>query len=164
VVFNYVNNLCTAQWSNGSDRTLLCNEGFGAQRGFAVRREAAPDHDPDNRVNLLWTHPQMVAGGSIRGRYPYVRIPQNASLSGEIGCVSGYPECDITMQLYYQIYGSSPDFLDQSVEVADDQATPINLNLSSLRGRYVSFHLVVVTNGNPEEAAGYWLSLKLEAP
>jgi hypothetical protein len=164
VVFNYVNNLCTAQWRNGSSRTLLCNQNFGSEHGFAVRRDAAPDYDPKHPFRVLWTNPEEVAGGSIRGNYPYILIPPGARLLGEIGCVAGKENCNITMQLYYRIYGSPAELITEWIEVADDQATPIDLNVDGLRNRFVSFQLVVTVNSNPRHAAGYWHSLRLEAP
>jgi hypothetical protein len=164
VIFNYVNQLCTAQWFNDNGRLLLCNEGFNNPRGFAIKRQAAPDHDPTNPVNLLWTHPRMEVGGSIVGLYPYVRIPANSHLTGEIGCLEDNPNCNITMKLYYQIFGNAPELMIEYDEIADDQANVFDLNIDGLRNKYVSFHLYVVANAAPQQAAGYWLSTRIVAP
>jgi hypothetical protein len=162
-IFNFVNNLCTAQWVNGSDAQLLCNRET-RRNGYAVRKNISPDYDPDNKFNALVTHTQVSEGGSITGKYPYIPVPPNARLIGEIGCTSGNQDCDITMRIYYQVYGRPLELLNEWHEVYDDQATQFDFNLDGLRNQSVAFYLYVEANAAPGDAAGYWHALRLEAP
>lgn len=154
--FNYVNNLCTAKWVNGSGKLLPCPGKRGDPSGFVGKANLRADYAPQIPRTLLYTFPEKVIGGSVIGYYPYVIIPSSAKFIGEVGCIFSYTQCDVTFQLYYQVYGNSPKLYGEWHEVHDDLATQFEIPLDGLKTQAVSFQFIVTANNAPAQAAAFW--------
>ena len=160
VIFHLVKELCTVQWFNGDGDRLVCDAKTNGD-GFALRRKKIPDHSPNIQVDLLWTMPQLAPPRLITGIYPYVPVPTGSKLKGDIGCLKGYPDCNISMTIITHIYNGSSNQYGPWTEINDD--TP-NLIVIDLSNDLIAIELRVEAISNPNQAAGYWYDLKIVTP
>jgi hypothetical protein len=86
-----------------------------------------------------------------------------AHASAWVDCLDGADNCEVTFYLLYQVAGGQVTTLGVWDEVHDGQITKIDIDLSSLAGKTVSFILVAeVDGGDPTEAEAFWFSPRIE--
>ena len=164
VYFNYISHFCTANWKNSLGMDLFCPNPnkYYQQLGFVTLANKGLDYDPSHSYKVLWTHPDLRGNGSISGIYPYIVIPPNTKFVAEIGCLAGFPDCDVTFTLNYQVYGQNVTPYDSWNEVYDNQATRFEIFLDGLKNQLVSFQFNVIANGPINNAAAFWLNTQIQ--
>lgn len=153
--------MCSAEWSSGAG-ALACPGADNDSRGFVLRVDKPTletgyvDDEP-----ALVTHPQMVTDGSIRGKYPSLRVESGYKFQSIIGCARSTSGCDVRFQLDYQV-GSGPiQTLASWREAYDELFTPVSVDLSSLAGQDVRFILTVLANGSADKDRAQWLAPRI---
>ena len=111
--------------------------------------------------SVLWTHPPLDKGSIIKGKFPAIYIQSGDQFHAEIGCLDGYPKCDVTFKLYYKEDNQENQLIGQWHQILDGSPQKLDIDLSSLGGKFVSFILAVTGNGKPEQNAAYWYHLSL---
>jgi len=142
---------------------LTCPSQKPNDGGFVIKANKGLDYDPGTNYPVLWTHPDWSDQGTILGTYPYIPIPANAKLVGEIGCLAGYPDCNVTFTLFYEVLGQSSKPYNSWVEVHDANATTFEIFLAGLKGELVSFQFYVKANDLAvgSKAAAFWLNTRI---
>jgi hypothetical protein len=156
LVYNLANNFCTAEWESDAG-SLPCPGSSNQDDGFVVR---LPNPSLENRHEnepALWTNPERVDDGWITGTYPAFKIKDGDHFLADIGCLAGYPKCDVIFQLNYRVNGPGLKKLGEWNEVYDGKITRINVDLSDLAGKSVQFVLTVLANGSSKDDAAFWL-------
>jgi hypothetical protein len=158
---DFVASMCQAVWSSGAGQ-LPCQGEINDSRG-TVRRIDKPqlengyiDDEP-----ALFTQPQMITDGVIRGRYPAVRVQSGDHFMAIIGCAYQSEGCDVNFQLDYQI-GSGPILtLASWHERYDEKFTAVDVDLVGLTGNDVKFILTVLANGSSTTDRAQWLAPRM---
>ena len=158
---DFAANYCIAEWTTGAGR-IPCQGQRSDARGF-VRRIDNPIlesgyHDDEP---VLQTHPQMVNGGMIHGKYPALRIEQGWHFQSLIGCAHQVPGCDVTFQLNYQIGGGAVQSLGTWREAYEGDFQQIDVDLASLVGQDVNLILSVYANGSSHQDYAQWLAPRI---
>jgi hypothetical protein len=160
VVYNFAEKYCDASWTSGAG-ALPCPGADGDNTGFVL-----PLSSPNTEAGgvsgqlALETHPQWVVDGYIMGAFPKMIVPPNAHFKATIGCLykSGGSACDVGFGLLYVVSGgggaasSGPWY-----EVYDGVVTSLDVDLSFLAGKEVTFSLRVVANGASTQDWAFWL-------
>jgi len=155
---------CTAEWTTGAGR-IPCQGDPNDSRGV-VRRIDKPtletgyvDDEP-----VLFTQPQAITDGVIRGKYPAVRVENGYHFTSVIGCAYKSAGCDVNFQLDYQIGDGSIHTLGVWHEVYDEEYNLIDVELSALEGKDVKFILTVFANGSASMDRAQWLAPRINKP
>ena len=111
----------------------------------------------DDEPTLI-TIPSDGSSGMITGHYPAIRINSGDQFRSIIGCTYGFEDCDATFQLNYNLKGSNAIYnLGSWHEKYDNMVREIVVDLNSLAGKDVEFHLIVNNNGDSHEDRVFWL-------
>jgi hypothetical protein len=160
-VYDFVDNVCDADWHNGVD-DLPCPGVQGDGNGFVVvlDRPRLENGTTENEP-ALFTQPRMVTDGLITGRFPEFRVRAGDRFRAIIGCLSGGFNCDVTFRLRYRVRGRPIETLESWNEFYDGRFTRVDVNLSELAGEDVEFVLSVRSNGSPNEDWAFWLAPRI---
>ena len=158
-VYDFVANACKASWRSATG-PLSCpgsnqnNDGFILQ----VYNPALENRNEDEPT--LWVHPNDAQDGWISGTYPSFQVRDGDVFRAWIGCLDGYPDCQVEFSLGYQEEGGTKiRMLRTWQEEYDGDVTKIALDLSDLAGDKVRFIFEVSQTGdNPQEANAFWFA------
>ena len=82
----------------------------------------------------------------------------------DIGCLYDYQDCDVKFLVKYRLKEGRTFTLGEYNENYDDELNRIDINLSDIDERNVTFFLVVQAEGDPAQAAAVWLNPYLGPP
>lgn len=158
---DFAANYCIAEWTTGAGR-IPCQGQRSDARGF-VRKIDAPvlESGYNDDEPVLQTHPQMVSGGMITGKYPALRIETGWHFQAVIGCAYESPACDVTFQLNYQVGGGAIQSLGTWREAYEGDFQQIDVDLASLVGQDVNLILTVYANGSSHQDYAQWLAPRI---
>jgi hypothetical protein len=156
--YDFAANICSAAWSN-SKGALPCPGNETSSLGSVILLDA-PSLETGRHENelTLWTRPEQINGGWIKGIYPKYKVQTGDRFMAEIGCLSGSAKCDVNFSVSYKVQGGGTHSLGNWREVYDKLATRVELDLSGLVGQTVQFILTVTANKAPGDADAYWLA------
>lgn len=155
-IFDMVLNACAAQWvSSAGD--LTCPGSDQDKHGFVLQVDKPNLESRKEDEPALWTSPDMVKDGWISGVFPTIKLRYGDHFMADIGCLAGYPKCDVTFKLEYIIGNQDPKKLGEWHEDTDGNTTRIDVDLSALGGKEVKLILHVATRGAFTDDAPFWL-------
>lgn len=159
--FDFVANVCNAQWSNGTDN-LPCPGNESTHTGY-VMFIANPQLEGDvtGAGSAIISVPPDVDNGSILGTYPTYTVNSGDRFMATLGCLAGKPDCDVKFQLFYWVDLQPPTKLGEWAETTDGNLTTVDLDLSGLSGQSVIFMLALIANGPATGDAGVWLQPRI---
>ncbi|MGB9672654.1 MAG: NBR1-Ig-like domain-containing protein [Anaerolineales bacterium] len=155
-VYDFVANICMASWESSAG-SLPCPGNTSSNAG-SITYLTKP-HLEDGRVEnepALWTRPQVVKNGWIKGVYPAIKIKDNYHFITEIGCLAGSSGCNVTFTLDYQEAGKAVKHLGEWVEKIDGNTQILDIDLSSLAGKSVQIILKVTNNAKSSKPNAFW--------
>lgn len=155
-IFDMVLNTCAAQWVSSSG-DLVCPGSAQDKHGFVLQVDKPNLESRKEDETALWTSPDMVKDGWISGVFPEIKLRYGDHFMADIGCLAGYPKCDVTFKLEYIIGNQDPKKLGEWHEETDGNVTRVDVDLSSLGGKVVKLILRVSTNGAFTDDAPFWL-------
>lgn len=157
VSYDFAANFCAAEWRSRAG--ILPCQGFdNEENGFVVFTEYPQLENGLDTGPALWMHPYNSYGGWISGAYPAIPIRRGDRFKAKVGCLVESPNCDVTLQVEYELMNGVVRTLGQWRETYDGQVTAINLDISPLAGEYVKFIFTVTAQNNqPEDANGVWV-------
>ena len=155
--YDFAANVCLAQWS-GNGKGLPCLGKDGAAEGFILyqTRPMLENGYVDDEPALL-THPPLVTDGVIRGKYPAYPVKANDRFVSLVNCEYNAKKCSVRFHLDYQIDNGPILTFASWAEAYEGGFTPVDIDLSSLAGKNVSFILTVFANGASEQDRAIWL-------
>lgn len=160
IVYNFAEKACDAQWKSGAGN-LPCPGTDSDNAGFII-----PLTSPNTEAGgvsgqlAIETHPQWVNDGYIMGEFPKMVVPPGARFKATIGCLykSGGSACDVQFGLLYVISGGGGAASSGPWhEVYDGTVTTLDVDLSFLAGKEVTFSLRVTANGPSTQDWAFWL-------
>jgi hypothetical protein len=158
---DFIASMCQAEWTSGAGR-LDCPGVKDDSRGFVLRVDKPAlesgyiDDEP-----ALFTGPQMINDGVIRGKYPAMRVESGHKFMAVIGCAAETSGCDVRFQLDYQIGSGSIQNLASWNEAYDKNYSNVKVDLSGLAGNDVRFILTVLANGSSNQDKVLWLAPRI---
>ncbi len=163
--FTLLDNLCSAEWRNGS--ALLPCPGKTSDKTGSVTKVSEPkfiNGYVEDEPGILMI-PQAVTDGIIVGKFPPMRVPTKAAFQTLVVCAFESPKCNAKVVLTYQIGSEAEKVLVEMVKKADNEASPINIDLTAqgLGGKTVVFRLYVKANGASTDDRIYWINPQLKA-
>lgn len=157
IAYSMVDNYCDADWSTASG-DLPCPGDAGSPDGFVVRlEEAVMEGGRKENEPGLWTHPEAVEDGRIRGEFPAFKVEEGDVFQAVISCLDGSTECNVRMKLEYRIGDGSIKTLAEWKQKYDGEFRKVEADLSELAGKKVKFILTVQTRGDYTDDTAFWL-------
>ncbi|MGB2964558.1 MAG: NBR1-Ig-like domain-containing protein [Anaerolineales bacterium] len=156
--YDFLLNYCEAEWWNSTGETINCKGESNQARGFVLLDINPSLENGSSDFPVLWVHTDKKLEGIISGKYPAYTVKNGDHFKTQVGCIAGYPKCNITFKLLYSISNNPNQNLGTWKELAGGGVTKINVDLSPLAGQKVQFILrLVCTNNYPESAHGFWM-------
>lgn len=154
--YDFALNMCAATWRSSS-ANLPCPVTTNTGNGLVqLLFDPLLENGRQENEQALLTQPEQERGGFIQGKYPFYRVQNGDHFMADVGCLYGSRGCDVTFNLSYQVQNDIVRDLGSWREVYDGQMTRIDIDLSFLADRQVSFILSVTGNGQPSAANGLW--------
>ncbi|MFM8320166.1 MAG: NBR1-Ig-like domain-containing protein [Chloroflexota bacterium] len=147
---------CSGSWSSAAG-LLACPGQPQAAEGFVTLLNNPQLETHVSREYGLWTQPNRERSGWISGELPAYTVTAGDRFQAELACLDGYTGCDVTFELAYRTSDGSQGTLGRWPETYDEGSTTVDLDLSVLARRSVTFILNVYNRGNPRQAAAVWL-------
>jgi hypothetical protein len=163
-VYDFVSNVCSAQWSSGSG-SLTCPGNNGDPRGFVleITRPKLENGTFTSQPGLL-TFPQNVYNGYIQGIYPTFKVQNGDRFQSIVNCEAGSTACFVLFRLDYQI-GSAPIQNYWAFgEKYEGMFFEADLDLSSLADRDVKFILTILSLGPASNDRALWVAPRIVRP
>ena len=159
----FLDNLCSASWSNGHD-LLYCPSKENDAKGYFIRVA-----EPQMENSLFSSYPALVMvpppinDGEIIARFSPVMIPEGGIFESFVGCLYGNTLCNVNMRLTYKLEGGNEITIGEWNEIYDGFTSEVVINLGSLglTGKAVAFTFYVDTNGGPEDDRSFWINPKI---
>ncbi len=161
VVYDFIGEVCDAAWRN-DDVSIPCPANENDPEGFmlVVANPTLENGTLENEPALV-LHPRAITDGQIRGRYPAFAVKAGDHFQTVIGCLDGYPDCDVKILLRYRIGGGDVRTFREWTEKFNGKITRVDLDLTSLAGQDVQFILSVRANGAPDDDFAFWLGPRI---
>jgi hypothetical protein len=155
--------MCSAVWRNSHQDRLNCPGLITDTRGFVVLLENPKmEHRTENEP-ALWVHPDGRENGWISGTFPSYRVQAGDHFKAWVGCLAENKGCKVTFELRYRIGDNETKTLGSWPEVMDGEVTLIDLDLTALEGKDVTFILFMqVNNSKTDQANGFWFAPRIE--
>jgi hypothetical protein len=162
---NYVYDLtayyCAGAWRSGAGQ-LTCPGIATDPNGSSLSLQAPTIETRQTSEYGLWVRPNQASNGWISGTMPAYLVQSGDYFLTEIGCLQGYPSCDVIFEVNYQIVNGASGQLGRWREIYDGVTTLLELDLSTLVGRSIYLVLSVYNNGQPGDANGIWLQPRIQ--
>ena len=157
VNYDFASNYCAAEWR--SRRGIVpCQGNEDEVKGMVAYLDSVELENGYNSGPALWTHPDDSNNGWISGSYPAILIQSGDHFRTQIGCLADSFNCDIVMQIEYELANGNVVTLGQWHKTYDGSLTTLNLDLSTLAGQYVKFiFTVTIQNNQRDDADGVWV-------
>jgi hypothetical protein len=163
VAYDFILNMCQAEWWNGEMETLHCPSELSNTKGFVSLLPSPTLESGENEYPVIWVHPNDKVRGFLAGKYPAYKIQDGDHFRARIGVISGNKGTKLTFKLQYQIGNNPKELLGAWNQVYDGNVTKIDIDLSPLAGQEVQFILRVVGENKAFDAHdGFWLTPRIE--
>ena len=161
--YDFSRKVCDADWKSESENDLSCYGDAGDSDGFVILLTNPKLENRQEDEPTLWTHPNRVLGGWIRGKYPVFTVKNGDHFRAWVGCLADSQGCNVTFKLKYQIGSGNEKTAKTWDEKLDGKITNINFDLSFLAGKDVKFILEVeIAGGKPQNADAFWFLPRIE--
>ena len=157
VAYNFADNYCQANWSNGSN-SLPCPGSNGDANGYVIRLNTPVMENgaTEDEFGLL-TVPQDKNNGVISGQFPSFTVQSGDRFRTIVNCQRDATKCNVVFRLDYLNNGVVNTYASWA-EVYEGKYYPVDLDLSSLAGQTLKFILVVSANGGNNQDFAIWLN------
>lgn len=163
--YSFITNMCSAEWkSSASTNALPCPGNTSDTNGFVVKVDNPVLETGQDNESALWTNPQAAKDGTISGKFPSITVTRGNHFKTVLGCLNNTPTCSVRFTLSYRADGGDETVLKTWDEKYDKQITKVDIDLSSLAGKSVSFILSVkaMDPNNYTQNQAFWLLPRIE--
>jgi hypothetical protein len=157
VAYNFAENYCSADWSNGSG-ALPCPGANGDANGYVIRlNEPVMENGVKEDEPGLLTVPHDKNNGFISGQFPAITVQSGDRFRTIVNCQRDATKCNVIFRLDYKNDGVVKTFASWA-EVYEGKYYPVDLDLGPLAGQTLKFILVVSANGGNNQDYALWLN------
>jgi hypothetical protein len=159
--YDFVARACDAAWASNSGN-LPCPGYEDDNDGYVLKLDD-PRLENGTRVDevALLTVPKNTKNGYIYGQYPAIKIQEGDHFVTSVSCQYRANSCNVLFRLEYQVGDGKIKVLDEWAEVNEGKSYPVNLDLSFLAGKNVTFYLSADANGNKGKDEALWLAPRI---
>ncbi len=159
--FDFSMLVCSAAWRSAAG-PLPCPGVVGSPDGEVFFLDTPTLESAPSRQYGLLTRPNRDRQGWIAGEFPAYLVQPGDHFVSELACQSGSQSCNVRFQLQYREANGVVSTLGDWQETYDGRTTPVDVNLSFLSGRSVTFILSVINQGDPRWADAIWLLPRIQ--
>jgi hypothetical protein len=170
IVLDFLNNASQAEWRSGQLNNLNTLITFGGNdddpNGVAKIKDGVILETGATSGKILLTVPRHEANGVIAGTYPAFLVQAGDHLRARVGFIATGPggTCGaghVIFQVGYLEAGISHS-LGEWPEICDGQLSPVNVDLSGLKGKTIQIILMVKAAGPVLDDWAIWNSPRIE--
>ena len=162
VVYSMVDNYCSATWSSNSGVLPCPGSNTSINTGYVLKvDQVVLENGVTDDESGLYVRPDESSTGFISGKYPALVIKTGDHFRSVIGCGSASMACDVTFEVLYSADGGAFQSLGTWREKNEGKFVKLDLDLSFLNGKSVSFVLRVLNNGNATDDTSSWLAPRI---
>ena len=170
IVFDFINKASQAEWKSGLINNLNTLLVFGGDdldpNGTAKIKEGVALENGATSGKILLTVPKHENNGVIAGTFPAYLVQAGDHLRARVGFIATGPgnTCgagDVIFQVYYLEAGSTHPLFEWH-EICDGKLGPIDIDLSSLKGKTIQIILIVKAAGPVLDDWAIWNSPRIE--
>jgi hypothetical protein len=161
LVFDFVEKMCEAQWSNrGLDLPCPGND-TESSAGYVMKLDGKSQGFPSN-MNILLAYTPQEKYETISGKYPAFTVQKGDRFRTVLSCKE-HTFCDVEFVLNFSNEKGSAG-LTHWHYLFTDEPVVVDYPLGALAGQTVQFALAVRTSGNPVEAYAVWIAPHIYRP
>lgn len=162
--YNFVQNLCSASWRNGSDLLYCPGKENDPKGSYYVIQNPKLENGFVRDAPTLIMVPQTITDGEISARFNPIVVPDGGNFKTVVGCLYGETFCKANITVSYTLDGSVEETIGEWNEFYDGLTTEVGINLGALglSGKPVTFILRVRASGGPEGDKIFWINPRIE--
>jgi hypothetical protein len=157
IVYDLAEYYCDAEWTSDVG-VLPCPGAAGDVEGI-VAQHAAPlmEGGVEAPGPSLAVAPEQVSQGWITGSFPAFTVSSGDHFRASVACMYNSQKCYMQFRLEYQIGSGSVRSLGSWLEASEGLANRIDIDLSSLSGKEVTFFLSISAGEDWLGDNGLWI-------
>lgn len=149
-------NACLGSWYSSSGAvacpsTSTTNGGVTVVTSFVMEGGYSK-----SSPSILMTAPST-SGKTITGQFPAYQVKETDHFVTKIGCVDGYPDCNITFYVSYLSSDGVTHSLGSWGHTEDAYTDDLSIDLSSLAGTTIQMIFTVSNNASNTDGHGFFL-------
>ena len=158
-VYSFTNRVCSATWSSGNTILLPCpGSESDTATGFvqALNEPIREDGAKENEIGFI-TRPNNAVDGWISGVYPTFLVQHGDYFRTSLSCTYESPKCNVNFELKYRVGNGLVQSLFTRLERYDGKFSYVEVDLSPLAGKNVTFILEVRNGTSNSDNTGLWI-------
>jgi len=155
--YDFVAHVCDAQWTSAAG-ILACPSMSPTDGTVTVVNNPRLENNTIDSRAALFTIPQNIYNGSIKGVYPPITVQSGDHFKSLINCEYAQRSCYVVFRLDYQIDNGPIRNLWAFGERYEGLYYQADIDLSSLAGQNVKFILRNDANGSPTGDHAVWVA------
>jgi len=170
LLVDFITDANSADWISGLGSPPGSDLDFnGAEdnvEGVAKIKDAVKLEDGSTSGKVLLTYPKHENNGFILGLYDEYTVQKGDHFKARLGFMLSGDTCsggDVKFQLAYKD-NNGYHLIKEWNDTCDGSQIPVDVNLSSLKGKTIRLALVVLANGDPTNDWAIWNSARIEHP
>ena len=152
-------NACSAGWFTNLGQ-IACPSTLDATRGGISKLDSIViESGSKKNLPAIVMLPPDGKGGLISGQFPAYQVQPNDHFTAGIGCVDGYPKCNVIFQLSYIGEDNVAHSLGSWGQTEDAYVDYLDFDLSPQAGTTIQMIFSVSNNGGSnEDDHAFWLN------
>lgn len=160
VAYNFADQYCQAEWSNGSS-ILPCPGADGDANGYVIKLNKPKYESGANSEEVgLLSVPRDSRNGIISGQFPAFTVQSGDRFRALVYCQYQAVKCNVIFKLNYLNNGQIKT-LGAWNEAYEGKYYTIDLSLNNLAGETLKFILEVDANGGNNQDYAIWLNPRI---
>jgi len=160
-VFDFVEKMCEAQWSNRGLELPCPGNGTQSSAGYVMQLDGKAQGLPSN-MNILLAYTPQEKYETISGKYPAFTVQKGDRFRAVLDCKE-HTFCDVDFVLNFSTEKGSAGLTNWR-HIFTDEPVVVDYPLDAIAGQTVQFTLAVQTRGNPVEAYAVWIAPHIYRP
>ena len=161
LVFDFVEQMCEAQWSNRGLELPCPGNDTQSSAGYVMKLDGESQGLPSN-MNILLAYTPQEKYETISSKYPAFTVQKGDRFRAVLACKE-HTFCDVEFVLDFSSAKGSAG-LTHWRYLFTDEPVVIDYPLDAIAGETVQFNLAVRSNGNPVEAYAVWIAPHIYRP
>lgn len=161
LVFDFVEQMCEAQWSNRGLELPCPGNDTQSSAGYVMQLDGKAQDLPSN-MNILLTYTPQEKYETISGEYPAFTVQKGDRFRAVLACKE-HTFCDVEFVLNFSNEKGSAGLTNWK-HIFTDEPIVVDYPLDGIAGQTVQFTLAVRTRGNPAEAYAVWIAPHIYRP